>query len=95
MDPKPEHRIRKLALSFPTLRDAYGGVLPWKAADLDRFACEPVSDGARHAARFVLAVWDNAGGWGCGRFDVIEAMAVWDPDHRAAFLAWASDPWWA
>jgi hypothetical protein len=60
MDHSPEHRIRRLALSFPTLRDAYGGVKPWDAAQLDRFACEPVADGAHHSARFVLAVWNAA-----------------------------------
>ncbi len=95
MGNSPEHRIRRLARSFPTLRDAYGGVKPWDAAQLDRFAFEPVADGARHAARFVLAVWNNDTQWQCGRFDVIEAMAVWDADHREAFLEWAKNPWWA
>ena len=30
-----------------------------------------------------------------GRFDVVEAMAVWDADHRTAFLEWTKNPWWA
>lgn len=28
-------------------------------------------------------------------FDAHAALAVWDAEHRAAFLAWASAPWWA
>lgn len=32
--------------------------------------------------------------WGCGVFDVVSAMGTWDDEHRAAFLAWAKDPWW-
>lgn len=50
--------------------------------------------GARHAARFVLAVWSNRSSWGLGRFDVMEALGCWDNAHRAAFMAWAKDPWW-
>ena len=29
-----------------------------------------------------------------GAFDVIEALQVWDGEHRAAFLEWAKDPIW-
>ena len=51
--------------------------------------------GAHHAARFILAVWNNDAEGTCDRFDVIEALAIWDEEHRAAFLAWAKNPWWA
>jgi hypothetical protein len=95
MEQSPQHKIRRLAHSFPTLRIAYSDLKPWDAEHLDRSACEPIAEGARHAARFVLAVWDNATEWECGRFDVIEAMAAWDPEHKAAFLEWAMAPWWA
>jgi hypothetical protein len=30
-----------------------------------------------------------------GVFLVMDALSVWDREHRAAFLAWAADPWWA
>ena len=30
----------------------------------------------------------------CGPFDVVDALSTWDAAHRAAFLAWAKDPWW-
>ncbi len=53
------------------------------------------SENALHAARFVLALWDNAERWCCGRFDAVEAMTVWDGPHRGAFLTWVARPWWA
>jgi hypothetical protein len=38
--------------------------------------------------------WDPSTEWEAGRFDVMEALRVWDLKHRAAFLEWAKDPWW-
>lgn len=29
-----------------------------------------------------------------GKFDVFEALRIWDDDHRTAFLAWAKNPVW-
>jgi hypothetical protein len=29
-----------------------------------------------------------------GKFDVFEALSVWDDDHRRVFRAWAEDPVW-
>jgi hypothetical protein len=86
----PEERIQHLALAFPTLRRA-GGVQPWQPHALDAWACGPLpGEDALHAARFVLALWDNAEIWSCGRFDAIEALAVWDGPHRGAFLTWVA-----
>jgi hypothetical protein len=91
----PEERIQQLALTFPALRRA-AGVQPWQPHQLDVWACGPLpGEGALHAARFVLALWDNAGAWCCGRFDAIEALAAWDGPHRGAFLTWVARPWWA
>jgi hypothetical protein len=91
----PAEPIERLALSFPTLRGA-GGVSPWNPRELDGWACGPVpGHGAKHAARFVLAVWNNDAEWQCGKFDVVEALPVWDDSHRAVFLAWCAQPWWA
>jgi hypothetical protein len=90
-----DNPIERLALSFPTLHEA-AGVCPWEAVRLDAWACGPApGSGALHAARFVLAVWDNAAEWRCGRFDAVEALASWDAPHRGAFLTWVAKPWWA
>ena len=29
-----------------------------------------------------------------GKFDVVDALGVWDDDNRAAFIEWAKDPIW-
>ncbi len=92
-DESPEAiKIQWLARTFPSLRKA-PGVDPWIPHELNRWAVGPASSGERHAARFVLAVWDNDAGWECGRFDVVEALTAWDEPHRRAFLAWAYEPW--
>jgi len=63
---------------------------------LDVWAASGVpSHGELCTARFVLAVWDPSGDWRSGRFDVMEALGVWDLAHRQVFLKWAADPWWA
>jgi hypothetical protein len=87
-------KMESLALSFPSLRSAVG-VRPWSADELDAWARSDVSGhGALCAARFMLAVWNPDGAWSCGRFDLMEALAVWDVDHRLAFLSWVGRPWW-
>jgi len=45
-------------------------------------------------ASFILTVWDPSTEWEAGRFDVMEALRLWDLDHRAPFLKWAMNPWW-
>lgn len=61
------------------------------------------TSGSRHAAAFVLSVWSGLTQWrdtqlresGSGwKFDLHEALQAWDDAHRAAFAAWAKDPWW-
>ena len=84
---------QRWALLFPTLK-AVCEYRPFQPGQLDAWAAHAPSDGAIHAARFLLALWNNQQSWKCGKFDVIEAMAVWDAEHRAAFLAWAEEPWW-
>ncbi len=58
--------------------------------------------GQRDAALFVLSVWNWMDDWSrvgltrgdSGRFDLHRALGNWDPSHRAAFVAWAREPWW-
>lgn len=86
-------QMTKFARTFPCLRKA-AGIEPWDSLALDRWACGPISDGERVTAQFLLAVWDAGGQWNSGQVDLMGALRLWDPPHREAFLAWASDPWW-
>jgi hypothetical protein len=53
-----------------------------------------LSEGSKHCARFVLSVWASHYSWKVGAFDLHAAMRRWDQANRAAFLAWAREPWW-
>lgn len=91
----PRAPIERLAWSFPTLRTARG-VAPWDPEVFDAWACGPEpSAGGLYAAQLVLAVFNMFAERGCGKFDIIRALNVWDAAHREAFLAWAEDPWTA
>jgi hypothetical protein len=89
-----------LALMFPTLRDA-DGIRPWDPEKLISWLNGPApGSGARSAGRFVLGVWNSSTDWTehglapPGRFDLFEALAVWDDTHREALQAWVSAPFW-
>jgi hypothetical protein len=86
-------RMTELARAFPSMRGGRG-IDPWDPADLNRWAVGTASHGERVTARFLLSVWDPSTEWEAGRFDVMEALRVWDLRHRDAFLKWALDPWW-
>ncbi len=87
-------RMAALALTFPTL-DLADGVSPWDAVRFSRWVRSGApGHGARCAGKFLLSVWNPYTRWRCGRFDIHEALGVWDPEHLAAFLAWARAPWW-
>ncbi len=46
-------------------------------------------------AHFVLSVWNLTDTEEeLGPFNVMNALAGWDREHRAAFVEWARDPWW-
>jgi hypothetical protein len=46
----------------------------------------------RASARFVLDVWDSHKPTRAARFDLMEAMRVWDDDHRQALDVWVNCP---
>jgi hypothetical protein len=48
---------------------------------------------AVYAAGFILGVMDKYQENDLFLFH--DAIMEWDEDHRAAFLAWCKDPWWA
>jgi hypothetical protein len=89
----PILKWRRWALLFPTVKAAFGSTL-FQPIDLDSWATSQPSDGALHAAKFLLALWNNQQVWDCGKFDVTDAMSIWDAEHRAAFVVWAEQPWW-
>lgn len=92
--PTPEARMAAFARTFPSTAKA-AGVAVWDATALDRWAAgTPLAHGELVTARFLLAVWEPGQAWESGRFDLMDALRVWDHRHRAAFLAWADDPWW-
>jgi hypothetical protein len=85
--------IEELALCFPSLQGA-AGVQPWDPNQLDAWACDGASHAQRVTIQLLLAVWNLETTWDCGRFDLMEGLALWDLPHRVAFLHWAKDPWW-
>jgi hypothetical protein len=88
-------RIESLALNFPCLRDAPGAA-PWDADKLDEWVASGVpSHGEKCTARFLLAIWNPDYEWKSPKFDLMDALSVWDSAHHAAFLEWARKPWWA
>jgi hypothetical protein len=92
---------------FPSLQGV-PGANPWEPAELLNWLANsgaPTAAG-RHAARFVLQVWNSSANWvqvaraegvkNATRlrhpFNLAEAWASWDEPHRAALLAWLDNP---
>lgn len=94
----PATKMFNLAKTFPSMKGqaAIGQELPpWDANFVDSWAAsEAPSSGQRVTAQFLLAVWDPKQEWKSGRFDIMNALKIWDEKHLEAFLAWASAPWW-
>ena len=92
-------RMAILAQTFPCMRGKVGvmdALPPWDAAAVDAWAAPGrPSHGERVTAQFLLAVWSPDHPWLCGKFDLMEAVRVWDHAHHDSFLKWASNPWWA
>jgi hypothetical protein len=90
MDEQNLERWEKLVERFkPGLPE----VLPWDARRLEaRYS--GASHGQKCIIQFLLNVWNPDAEWACGRFDVIEAIRIWDERYREVFLAWAAVPWW-
>ena len=55
----------------------------------------PSSSGQKRAIEFCLNVWNQDTDWtefGYQNFNFASAFGTWDDAHKAAFLAWAKDP---
>jgi hypothetical protein len=80
-----------LAESFPSLREAMNG-RPFDPQWMEAHVEESADAGSRASAKFVLDVWNAHQPTRQARFDLIEAMRVWDNDHRNAFDEWVNGP---
>lgn len=89
-------RFAIFVASFPALKDA-PGTFPWDAHRLVKWA-RSASHGEQLAAKFVLGVWNPGTDWSkvagvkFSRFDLFEAMNVWDDAQIAAAVAWMRRP---
>lgn len=86
-------RMLRLVRSFHTM--ARYPHSRWDPLQFQKWAKRTQGSGGRHAAQFVLAVWNSSHRWSIGPFRAIDAMATWDSQMREAFVAWAKNPWWA
>jgi hypothetical protein len=98
--------MAELCALFPALEDV-PGTNPWDQMKVLSWLAEVgASHGERCAAIFVLSVWNSGTDWSemakengldhenVPRFDLFEAMGVWDNQNHSAFLAWAQNPFW-
>lgn len=100
MSSMPQVKMTQLARRFPQFALPAGtkcdvhGVDPFDAAFLAR-SCRGWSHGEVCVVQFLVTLYDpGAEDWPCGRFDVMEALAVWDTPNREVFTAWVEAPWW-
>jgi hypothetical protein len=91
-------RMTRLAESFRSL-EYKPGVRPWNAVALANWVRSHDGDATpaqAQAAAFVLEVASMSTVWdGVPDFRVHEAVAIWSKEDRAAFAAWAKNPWFA
>lgn len=85
-----QERFFALAESFQLDKP---GASPWDADLLDA-SYAGASHGEKVTIAFLLNVWNPGHEWKCGKFDLIDAISVWDRGKREAFLSWAADPFW-
>lgn len=93
--------LADIARSFPSLRDALVNphvVVPALRRRDDLLTAlravsdnAMVGDGCRHAAAFVLGVYNNRT---FPDFDMFAALGRWDDRHREAFAKWTANPRW-
>jgi len=87
----PTKSLHALANTFPSLAAKQIQNL----GDLLKIcADETAGSGSRWAARFVVSLWRWRDADSPYAFVFAPAWAAWDDAHRAAWKAWAADPWW-
>ncbi len=90
-----DHKMLALVNSFPCLRLKNCPLALWDGRRFQAWAKEKLlSSGERHAARFVLFVWNPRTRWSIGKFKLEDALGIWDDGNRRAFVEWVRRPWW-
>ncbi len=69
------------------------GASPFDALKLNE-SFNGASHGEKVSINFLLNVWNPGEEWTSGKFDALDALGIWDNTKRAAFVEWASEPWW-
>lgn len=92
---KQQKQIVALIKKFP----GFAGIVPahiladFDASAFDQWASStPISKGELIIARFVLGVWDSYVEWQCGKFDLFEAVGIFDSGNRQVLYEWVKDP---
>jgi len=83
----PNLAVAELANMFPSLRGA-SGLDPFDEVCFEEWVKMEASGMAKHAARFVLSVWENMP----HAFNLTDAFRDWDDEHREAYIAWLQRP---
>ena len=82
---------------FQALVDGFAldkaGARPFDADLLDA-SYAGASHGEKVSICFLLNVWNPGHEWNSGKFDLIDALGIWDAQKRAVFCEWAKAPWW-
>ena len=91
-------RMEQLARSFPCLKDC-PAITPWNGEKLQTWVEEQAQTlelpyEVVSTVSFLLYLWDPARAWRCTPFNVVDALFLWNQEHRDAFMKWAQDPWW-
>jgi len=88
-------KMQHLAQTFPTL-NTIPGIDPWDVHRLGTESILGVSTGTRHSILVLISMWNPSAPeyFGLEPFDIHDALQGWDTNHRRAFIAWASTPWW-
>jgi len=78
---------------FPCFRGF--GITPstWDSEAFDKQALKFAS-GEIAVAQFILGVWNPNIKWQCGAFNLIDAAARLDSEHRKVIIDWFKKPWW-
>lgn len=85
-----EERFQNLVNQFGLNKS---GANPFDAQQLDD-NYSGASHGEKVTIAFLLNVWNPGHKWKSGKFDVMDALGVWDGSQQKAFCDWAGNPWW-